>query len=1295
MIIHITSSIIRRTSFLLLYLLLATDAWTQTGEDALAIDISRMTFASKSVVPPSPEAAELGKYGNVPVSLFTGTPQISIPFFDIRGSALDLPISLSYHASGFRPETIATWVGLGWSLNAGGVITRSVLGNPDNTNNYFYQTTSPLDAPPYSSVFGYYDYTVKVKGAVKETRPDIYYFNFGNFSGKFYIKPDGSIFKKEKDNLKIEHCIDCTNSYFFITDDHGTKYFFSQVETTRMVADDEAGNIPAISYTYPSAWYLSAITSADGNEVIGFEYYSSTAEENIYSNMLQNTSVTYTKLGYRIYTDPPRVTLHTTTPPSVFIKRKFLKKISFTKAGQQTLFIDFVSATGVRQDANFSEDRVLQQLKVYSNINETPRLVKRYDFTYGYFVNTANVFTPRRLRLDALQEMTADGSSLGKPAYIFTYNSRLIPDRSTAGLDHWGFYNTASNSSLVPTITIDGNSYGYNANREPSLQGSSCTLLEKIQYPTGGYTSFSYELNQGAGNEAVGGVRIKEIIDYSAENKKAVSKKYEYTLEDGSSSGRSNRSQIKYDQHSSFHHYNEPVMGSPQPEDGDYTNTITTVSASSVFGLGSILGSHIGYTRVLEYLSDVTTNKPLGKTEYKYNFTGFKEFDEDVQNGDLLQKSIYDSDGKLLNEITNTYSYTVVDNLSTLWVKTASSQDNRYFLCKKIIDGMEMMYARQAHESMADCLETRTCYTRLNLFSYGIRSYARQLIQQQEKQYDQLSGAYRLRTTQYTYGSLVHTYPTLMEQSGSSGDLVVTANKYAGDYVHTTGSPDETTQGILLLQTKHVTNALVETRQYRKDADGTNLRYIGGSVIEYSRFGPYPQTVFSLTLSEPLLTMTESDISNGTFIKDDHYTKSGSFKYNTTTGNLVEQSKENDVVSSYLWDYYDTYPIVSVVNATSKEIAYTSFETASSGNWQLEEVSISSSLAITGKRAGLLSNAGSRIYRLFTQSPGKPFTVSYWSRNGELIVKINGSISVAGHAGSTRNGWTYYEHKLPAEMYQVELTGSVGHTIDELQLFPRDVVMTTYTYDHLTGVTTENNANQDMRYYSYDGFNRLINIKDNTGNIIKAYTYNYGSGADFAAPAATLWYNAVSQGSFIKENCPSGTEPETLIYTVPYGRYVSSLSQADADAKATADIAANGQNHVNANGQCLYWNVKKSMIFVRNNCLPEQGIGKIYNYVVAAHTYSSPVSQAVADALAQADIDANGQNEANTHGSCSCDADDKKVVNGNCETGVRINTGRIQQPNGQWRCSYVYQFSDASTKGPFYSYSSSPCPISN
>jgi hypothetical protein len=104
---------------------------------------------SPRVIPPSPDAQAFMRYGEIPVDYSTGVPSISIPIYEIKSGKLSLPISLSYHASGIRVNDIASVAGLGWRLNAGGVLTRTVKGRADDTNfgmltNKYY-TKSDID----------------------------------------------------------------------------------------------------------------------------------------------------------------------------------------------------------------------------------------------------------------------------------------------------------------------------------------------------------------------------------------------------------------------------------------------------------------------------------------------------------------------------------------------------------------------------------------------------------------------------------------------------------------------------------------------------------------------------------------------------------------------------------------------------------------------------------------------------------------------------------------------------------------------------------------------------------------------------------------------------------------------------------------------------------------------------------------------------------------------------------------------------------------------------------------------
>ena len=95
--------------------------------------LSWQAFAQgdKSVIPPSPQSGEFEKYINYNVSMYNGVPDISIPLYTIHLKGLDIPINLSYHASGIKYRQTNGDVGVGWTLNPGYRISRTIYGLPD------------------------------------------------------------------------------------------------------------------------------------------------------------------------------------------------------------------------------------------------------------------------------------------------------------------------------------------------------------------------------------------------------------------------------------------------------------------------------------------------------------------------------------------------------------------------------------------------------------------------------------------------------------------------------------------------------------------------------------------------------------------------------------------------------------------------------------------------------------------------------------------------------------------------------------------------------------------------------------------------------------------------------------------------------------------------------------------------------------------------------------------------------------------------------------------------------------
>ena len=83
------------------------------------------------------------KFTDVPVSPYTGTADVTVPIYTIQAKGISVPVSLSYHTGGIKAKEEASWVGLGWALNAGGMISRRIMGHDDfGTIPYFTGVSS-------------------------------------------------------------------------------------------------------------------------------------------------------------------------------------------------------------------------------------------------------------------------------------------------------------------------------------------------------------------------------------------------------------------------------------------------------------------------------------------------------------------------------------------------------------------------------------------------------------------------------------------------------------------------------------------------------------------------------------------------------------------------------------------------------------------------------------------------------------------------------------------------------------------------------------------------------------------------------------------------------------------------------------------------------------------------------------------------------------------------------------------------------------------------------------------------
>ena len=162
-------------------------------------------------LPPDPQTWGFIKYGGGSPDFYTGSIKTEIPIYVYKDPDFEIPLSLSYTSAGYMPNITANYVGLGWTLNVGGLISRRVRGVKDE---------GELENVSYNgglrTVLGYYRYTqtnhssdgsllerpTRVTGMgicfdknnqLYDTQSDIYVFSFLGHSGKFVITDNGGV----------------------------------------------------------------------------------------------------------------------------------------------------------------------------------------------------------------------------------------------------------------------------------------------------------------------------------------------------------------------------------------------------------------------------------------------------------------------------------------------------------------------------------------------------------------------------------------------------------------------------------------------------------------------------------------------------------------------------------------------------------------------------------------------------------------------------------------------------------------------------------------------------------------------------------------------------------------------------------------------------------------------------------------------------------------------------------------------------------------------------------------------
>ena len=411
--------------------------------------------STSSVMPTGNSGAMANQTNNVDLS--TGGVSLSIPIYSLGSRNLSTTVSLSYQtptSSFWYNEYPSSWVGRDWVLNAGGIITKEI--NQGSVSNTAIFPIYPWD----HSAWGIEDIKTRLFAKGDEHRPDVYYYNFDGYAGKFIlVEKDG-----EKVAVTIPHSdlkivprefrrsnSESDVSAWTIYTPNGTVYNFggNYVETTDYDIDyseyymKNTGYLGALEHhrrpSYPNrfnsvetntGWYLNKINTPYNNDSITFEY------GNPYSSPLTQATIKHL-VNYE--TNKEEIRKYKVLSGEVRNQRRISKIISLTGS------------------VNFTEtaDSLIKTIEVK---NKSEEIIHNYHLSYQR--KDDDHF------LVSLQEKVTD--CIKKPPYRFEY--------------------------------LDVN--GTQINQDPDYPNSISTFddlpggLQKIIYPEGGHTKFVYEANK-------------------------------------------------------------------------------------------------------------------------------------------------------------------------------------------------------------------------------------------------------------------------------------------------------------------------------------------------------------------------------------------------------------------------------------------------------------------------------------------------------------------------------------------------------------------------------------------------------------------------------------------------------------------------------------------------------------------------------------------------------------------------------------------------------------------------------
>ena len=468
----------------------------------------------ENTVPPSPEPASIVKYADVPFTHSAGMAEYDIPFYTLQGRELSIPVGLHYASGGIKLDEIAGVAGLGWTLNAGGCITRTVMDMPDEyvplSGLFHHEMPSGqllADLESRTETTTAHEYLKDILWHKVDVSLDRYSYSICGLSGSFVIQDNGSVFQLSGDGVKIEYTRDGDNRIdaFTLTGPDGTVYTFSEKETVIHDGRGQTATGPMNGHNNywnaPTAWHVTSIRSRSGLETALFTY-SAPVEWRSYVHA-RSSSVSITCGGNGNFPS-------TDISSSYVYKRHEVKALTGISLNGTDMAFTYGGGGGsaVRTSSDGPQNYPFALTRISVSVDGSPDEISRLE------VKTARHPEDGRIVLNGLH-LYRGGELDGK--WDFTYRSvgRTV---SSGSQDWYGYYNGENEFGEDGTSTQCPYEYSPSdgltlTNGFPNAMYADYMSLNEVNND-GAVTRFIYEGNAvtSPGYNSSIGVRVARII---------------------------------------------------------------------------------------------------------------------------------------------------------------------------------------------------------------------------------------------------------------------------------------------------------------------------------------------------------------------------------------------------------------------------------------------------------------------------------------------------------------------------------------------------------------------------------------------------------------------------------------------------------------------------------------------------------------------------------------------------------------------------------------------------------------